>query len=143
MKSLGQLGDTVTVKAGFARNYLLPQGKAVRASKENIAYFESKKAEFEQKAQAKLQEAKKRAEHLDKLHVTISALAADEGKLYGSVGVHEIVAAIQEKGLEAHRQEVQLPEGPFRAIGDYQIQLYLLHGEVVATINISIIPEEK
>jgi large subunit ribosomal protein L9 len=143
MKTLGNLGDSVIVKAGFARNYLLPKGKAVRASKENIAYFESEKAAFVQKAQEKLAEAKNRLEKLDNLHVTIRSLAGDEGKLYGSVGINEIVAAIVEQGIELHKQEVQLPDGPFRAIGTYPVQLYLLHGEVVANISITIVAEDK
>ena len=143
MKTLGNLGDSVIVKAGFARNYLLPKGKAVRASKENIAYFESEKAVFIQKSQEKLVEAKNRLEKLDNLHVTIRSLAADEGKLYGSVGINEIVAAVVEQGIELHKQEVQLPGGPFRAIGTYPVQLYLLHGEVIANISITIVAADK
>lgn len=138
IKNLGNLGETVKVKPGFGRNYLLPQGKAVTASPANIEYFESRREELEAKAKEQLDVAKSRAEKLDGLELTITARTSEEGKLYGSIGAREIVEEIAKKGIEIHKQEVQLPEGPFRAVGQYDVELHLHHGEVISTIKLSI-----
>jgi large subunit ribosomal protein L9 len=140
--NLGRLGDTVTVKPGYGRNYLLSQGKAVLATQEKIKYFEARRVELEQAETDRLTAAKKRAEELSKLHLTIAARVSEEGKLYGSIGATEIVHAIEQAGLEAHKQEVQLPNGPFRSLGeDFAVSLYLHHGDVVATVKLTIVAE--
>ena len=142
IRGLGKLGDKVCVKPGYSRNYLIPQGKAVRATTENIKYFEEQRLNLEKKEQDRLVAAKNRAEALANLHVKVSAKASEEGKLYGSVSALEIVKAVEESGVKICKQEVQLPNGPFRAIGDYEVQLYLDHGEAIATLKLSVIAEE-
>ncbi len=136
---LGNLGDTVQVKAGYGRNYLIPQGKAVPANAKNIAYFEARKAELEKELAAKLADAQRRATVLEGLQITIPMLAAEDGKLYGSVGAAELVTAISEAGGEAAKQEVQLPNGPLRAVGDHEVELYLHHGDVIAKVKVTIV----
>lgn len=140
--NLGKLGDTVVVKPGFGRNYLLPQGKAVPATSANIKYFEDRRNDLEHAEKDRIAIAKHRAEELSKLHLTISARVSEEGKLYGSVGATEIVHAITKAGFEAHKQEVQLPNGPFRTLGeDLVVNLYLHHGDIVATVKLNIVAE--
>lgn len=136
---LGNLGDQVNVKAGYGRNYLIPQGKAVPANAKNIAQFELRKAELEKEAAIKKAEAQKRATVLESLKISIPMLVGEEGKLYGSVGVTELTDAIIAAGGDAAKQEVQLPNGPIRAIGDYVVELHLHHGEVIAKVNVSVI----
>lgn len=136
---LGNLGDTVHVKAGYGRNYLIPQGKAVPANAKNIAYFEARRAELEKEVAAKVAAAEKRAAELEKLAITIPMLAGEEGKLYGSVGATELVDAIKAAGAEAHKQEVQLPNGPIREVGDHVVELHLHHGDVIAKVKVSIV----
>lgn len=140
-KHLGKLGSEVNVKPGYARNYLLPQGKAVIANKDNVAYFEARRSELEQKEKEAFKSDEARANKLQDLEVTLAARASEEGKLFGSIGAKELVAAISEKGIEVAKQEISLPEGPFRNIGDYTVELHLHHGEVVATIKLSIVNE--
>lgn len=135
---LGNLGDQVNVKAGYGRNYLIPHGKAVPANAKNIAHFETRKAELEKEVAIKFAEAKKRAEVLEKLVITIPMLAAEDGKLYGSVGAGELIDAIEAAGGSAVKQEVQLPNGPLRTVGDHTVELYLHHGDVIATVKVSI-----
>ncbi|HSX20987.1 MAG TPA: 50S ribosomal protein L9, partial [Gammaproteobacteria bacterium] len=109
---LGELGQQVKVKPGYGRNFLIPQGKAVPATKANIAIFEARRAELEKELAVKTAAAKQRAAQLEALNLTLTMLAAEEGKLYGSVGAAEIVDAIKAQGVEAHKNEVQLPNGP-------------------------------
>lgn len=141
--NLGVLGEEVNVKAGYGRNYLLPQGKAVVATKDNVKYFESKRAELEKAEQDRFQEAQKRADLINGLTVTIPAKVSDESKLYGSVGAIEILEAIKSQGIEVARQEIHLPNGPFRNIGEHEVTISLLHGEVNAQINLVIVPEKN
>jgi len=115
--NLGGLGDTVKVRAGYGRNYLIPQGKAKPATADNIAYFEAQRAELEKKAADELAAAKARAEKLEGSVVTITANAGEEGKLFGSVGPQDIADALSAAGTEAARHEVRMPDGPIRAIG--------------------------
>lgn len=136
---LGNLGDQVHVKAGYGRNYLIPQGKAVPANAKNIAQFEARKAELEKEVAIKFAEAKERGAILEKLSITIPMLAAEDGKLYGSVGAGELVDAIIAAGGTATKQEVQLPNGPLRTIGDYVVELHLHHGDVVAAVKVSVV----
>lgn len=136
---LGNLGDKVNVKAGYGRNYLIPQGKAVPANAKNVALFKERKAELEKEAATKKVAAQTRAAALEALAITIPMLVSDDGKLYGSVGVTEIVDAIVAAGAEAAKQEVQLPNGPIRALGEYAVELHLHHGEVIATVKVTVV----
>ena len=138
--NLGHLGDEVIVKAGFARNFLIPQGKAVRASEDNRTVFETKRVELEKVADEKLGEAQKRASGLEGLALTILVKAGEEGKLYGSVGTQDIADAIGAQGLEVARSEVRLPEGIIRAVGEYQINVQL-HTDVLVPIELSVVAE--
>lgn len=139
--NLGDLGDKVSVKPGYGRNYLIPQGKAVPATAANIAIFEVKRAELEKEVAVKTAVAKTRAAKLEALQLTIPVLVSDEGKLYGSVGATEIVDAIIALGVEASKQEVQLPNGPLREVGDYEVELHLHHGDVIAKVKVSVVTE--
>lgn len=136
--NLGDLGDQVNVKAGYGRNYLLPQGKAVIANKENIAIFEQRRAEYEAKVAAELEEANSRVAALEALQgVTIATKVGDEGKLFGSIGTRDIADAVTAAGVELHKSEVRLPEGPLRVAGEHTIDVQLhsdVHGSVVVTI---------
>lgn len=139
--NLGQLGDKVSVKPGYWRNYLLPKGKAVLATEENIANVEKKRAELEQAMAEKLAAAKARAESLEGAVVTISAKAAEEGKLYGSLGIRDLVDAIlQTTGIVLEKSEVHLPNGPIRSIGEHDIEIQL-HSDIVVSIKVNVIAE--
>jgi len=138
--NLGQLGDVVKVKDGYARNFLVPQGKARRATPANIAEFEAKRADLE-KAQAEvLAAAQARAEKLEGLMVQISQKAGVDGRLFGSVGNSDIADAVKAQGFELAKSEVRLPEGPLKQVGDYPITL-ALHTDVLANITVSVLGE--
>lgn len=122
---LGGVGDKVNVKAGYGRNFLLPQGKAVAATKDNIVEFEARRAELEKAAANKREAAEIRARELEELNVTISAKAGDEGKLFGSIGARDIAEAISAAGVKVAKAEVKLPEGTLREVGEYDIDLQL------------------
>ena len=141
VKNLGDLGDTVKVKPGYGRNFLLPQGKALPATPGNVKVFEARKAELLKKAGDSLNAAKMRAEKLAGKTLTIKALTAEEGKLYGSVGPSDVVRAALAAGLDLKRAEVDMPTGPIRQIGSFPVTLRL-HTEVEAAITI-VIEEEK
>lgn len=138
IRHLGNLGDKVKVKNGFARNYLIPQKKAVVATAENLERFEADRAKLEKKAQTDLAAAEQRAAKLNDITLVISAMASDEGKLYGSVGTHEIKEALDAKKIEVSKREITLPEGPFHATGEYIVDI-LLHSDVVAALKIQIV----
>lgn len=126
IENVGGIGDHVNVKPGFARNYLLPQGKATLATPANIAKFEARRAELEAKANSELEQAQARAAKLEGQKLTLTANAGPEGKLFGSVGTIDIAAACQEKlGIEVGRSEIRLSEGPLRVIGEHAIELHL------------------
>jgi len=137
---LGNIGDKVAVRAGFGRNYLIPQGKAVPATEENLKAFEARRAELEAAAAAKLAEAQQRAAKLEDLVVTIEANAGDEGKLFGSIGTSDIATAVTAAGVEIDKSEVKLPEGTLREVGEYEIDLQL-HADVIQTIKLVIVAE--
>ena len=137
---LGNIGDQVAVKAGLGRNYLLPQGKAIPATAENVAEFEARRAELEAAAAAKLEEAQARAGKLAEISITIGAKAGDEGKLFGSVGAKDIADAITAAGVEVNKSEVKLPEGALRETGDYEIDLQV-HAEVIQTVKLSVVSQ--
>ena len=132
---LGNVGDRVEVKAGFGRNFLLPTGKAVRATQANVAEFEAKRAELEAAAAAKVSEAEGRAAKLADVVVTIAANAGDEGKLFGSIGTRDIAEAITAAGVEVVKAEVKLPEGALREVGEYEVDVQL-HADVITTVKV-------
>ncbi|MFO7787023.1 MAG: 50S ribosomal protein L9 [Halospina sp.] len=138
MHKLGDLGDQVKVKPGFGRNYLVPYGKAVPATEENIKAFEERRAELEKAAAERLKAAQSRGEALDGSAVTIEAKAGEEGKLFGSIGVRDIADAVSANGTAVEKSEVLLPEGPIRMTGEYEITLQL-HTDVQATIQLNIV----
>ncbi len=139
--NLGGLGDNVTVKSGYARNFLFPQGKAVPATKANIEKFEARRAELEAKLATDLAAANDRAAKLAALgEVTIASKAGDEGKLFGSVGTRDIADAITEAGVKVSKAEVKLPNGTLRETGEFDIDLQL-HAEVIATVKVVVIAE--
>lgn len=141
ISKLGKLGETVKVKAGFGRNYLIPQGKAVRATEENTASFESRRAELEAAADAQKAEAQLRADAINALDmVTIPANAGEEGKLFGSVGTCDIAEAITALGCAVDKSEVRLPSGALREVGEFEIAIDV-HGDVDAAVVVSVIPE--
>ena len=137
---LGGLGDRVTEKGGYARNFLLPQGRAVLANESNVAEFETRRAELEKAAKEQLDAATARAEGLNQKVVAITAKAGDEGKLFGSVGTRDISEAAEAAGLTLDKSEVRLPEGPLRATGEHEVQCQV-HAEVFATITVVITGE--
>lgn len=142
VRNLGKFGAKVKVAKGFGRNFLIPQGKAVPATKDNIAQFESQRSKLEQAASERFQAAQERAAEINNIHIIIKARSGDEGKLYGSIGTIELVKAFKDKGLNVSRQEIRLPSGPIRELGEFVIDLQL-HAEVTAKAKVSIEPEEK
>lgn len=137
---LGAIGDKVSVKSGYARNYLLPQGKAVAATAKNIADFQERRAGLEAAAAAKIAEATARAEKLAELTVTIAANAGDEGRLFGSIGTRDIADAISAAGVTVAKSEIRLPQGVLRETGAYEIDVQL-HAEVVQAVKLNVIAE--
>lgn len=139
---LGDLGDKVKVKAGYGRNFLIPQKKAVPATSDNLKKFETARAELEKAHAESFEKARSRAVSLADLSVTIARKAGTEGKLFGSVGTADIALAIGEAGIEVAKQEVHLPDGPLREIGDYDIELRL-YADVDVTVKVKVVPEEQ
>lgn len=133
--NLGDLGDQVKVSAGYGRNYLLPQGKAKPATAENIQFFEERRAELERQAAEVLAAAEARKARMEALILTIPAKAGDEGKLFGSVGPADIAEAAGAAGVELEKHEVRLPEGPLRALGEFDIDVHL-HSDVDIVIKV-------
>ena len=137
---LGDLGDQVRVKPGYGRNYLIPGGKAVPATPDNIARFERRRAELQQRQQQARASAAVRAEKLNALALTLPWPAGPEGKLFGSVGTADIALAVTAAGVELTRQELRLPDGPLKSTGEYEIPARL-HAEVSATIKVNVVPD--
>ena len=137
---LGDLGDQVRVKAGYGRNYLIPGGKAVPATPDNIARFERRRAELQQRQQQARASAAVRAEKLNALTLTLPWPAGPEGKLFGSVGAADIAETATAAGVELTRQELRLPDGPLKSTGEYEIPARL-HAEVSATIKLNVMPD--
>ena len=138
--SLGNLGDEVSVKNGYARNYLIPTGKAVRATAENRQVFEGRRAELTRVANDRLNDAQGRASLLVDREVTIVARASEEGKLYGSVGTVEIARALDDLGVSINRAEVRMPDGVIRSVGEYDVNIQL-HADVVQPVHVVVIAE--
>jgi large subunit ribosomal protein L9 len=141
ISNLGGLGDKVDVKAGFGRNYLIPQGKAVPATESNSAEFEARRAELEAAAATAQNAAETRAEGINALGlISIGANAGEEGKLFGSVGTRDIAEAVTAAGCDVDKSEVRLPEGALRELGEYEVAIQV-HGAVVAAVAIAVVPE--
>ena len=139
VRNLGDLGDTVQVKAGYGRNFLIPQGKAVSATEENVSRFAERRADLEKQSQERLAAAEKRAEAINALEeVTISALASDEGSLYGSIGPSDIADALQALEVEVTRKEINMPSGPIHNLGEHQVSI-ILHTDVTASVMVKIL----
>lgn len=140
IENLGNIGDQIFVKPGYARNFLFPYGKAVPATLENIAEFEKNRTELEKLAAEQLERTKARAKKLEGKTVRVIAKASDEGKLFGSVGVREIAAAISSRGINIQKREVSLPEGPIRQIGEYEVPIHL-HANVTVILKVEVVSE--
>lgn len=135
--NLGRVGDIVKVKAGYARNFLLPRGKGLRATEDNLAAFELKRASLEARAQDLLDQAQVRLNKLAALELVLEAQASEEGRLFGSVGPREIAALATSMGHELQKSEVHLPEGPIRAVGDFEVDI-VLHSEVQGKMKVTV-----
>ena len=140
VNNLGDLGDEVSVKPGFARNFLIPNSKAVQANKANREYFEERRAELEKAANEKLTQAQTRAEGLADTVVTIMVKSGEEGRLYGSVGTQDSADALERDGKTVERSEVRMPEGVIRSLGEYEIALQL-HSDVTVQIQVAVVEE--
>ncbi|MBA3535339.1 MAG: 50S ribosomal protein L9 [Tatlockia sp.] len=138
VRNLGNLGDKVDVKSGYGRNYLIPQNKAVFATEDNIVRFEQRRAELEKKEQQSLASAEQRAAKLNDTTVVISAMASDEGKLYGSITANEIKDALVKKSIEVSKREIVMPEGPLHSVGDYTVEIHV-HSDVIAVLQVQVI----
>jgi large subunit ribosomal protein L9 len=141
VNNVGGIGDLVKVKSGYARNYLIPQGKATLATAENKAKFEARRAELEAKAAAELTEAQQRAKRLEGHVVRIHAQAGAEGKLFGSIGTVDIAEACEKLGVPVERSEVRLPDGPLRMVGEHHVELHL-HADVNVPLVVLVEGEE-
>ncbi len=140
INTLGQLGDIVKVRDGYARNFLIPQGKARRATEANIAEVQSKRAELEKAQNQALASAQERAAKIDGMMVQITQKAGADGKLFGSVTNADIVAALEAQGFEIERAQIRLPDGPLKQIGDHAVPV-VLQADVTATITVSVLGE--
>jgi large subunit ribosomal protein L9 len=139
--NLGELGDQVRVKPGYGRNYLIPKGKAVPATPDNISTFEARREELERVQRDALGKAQGRAAALASVSVSIARKAGEEGKLYGSVGTQDIAEAVTATGLDLAKQEVRLPDGPFRMTGEYEVEVHL-HGDINSHVKVIVVAEE-
>jgi len=135
---LGTIGDQVSVKSGYGRNFLLPKGKAISATVSNIAEFETRRADLESAAAEKKTAAEARAALLAELVITIEATAGDEGKLFGSLGARDLATAITAAGVEVSKAEVKLPEGTLRDLGEYEVNVQV-HSDVIQAVKVAVI----
>ena len=138
--NLGDLGQEVVVKAGYGRNYLIPQHKAVPATKENIQHFESRRVELERLAEDKKASAEERAKSIRATELTIAMKAGEEGKLFGSISGRDIADAMTARGIALEKSEVRMPEGPIREVGSFEIDIHL-HSEVEAIVQLTVVAE--
>ena len=141
VKNVGRAGEIKEVKDGYARNYLIPHGKAKRATEENLKAFETRRAELEKKQAADLAQAQERGTKLDGQTLKITQKAGVDGRLFGSVTNYDIVAALKTAGHEVERSQIRMPTGALKQVGDYQIQI-ALHTDVVVTITVQVIGEQ-
>lgn len=140
-RNLGNLGDKVNVKAGFGRNFLIPQGKAVPATAENLEVFEKRRAELEASAAEGLKLAEARKAKLEALSIVISAKAGDEGKLFGSIGTRDIAEAYAKAGEALEKKEVSMPDGAIRQIGEFELTLQV-HTDVQFSVKVAVVPQD-
>ncbi len=138
---LGELGEKVSVKSGYARNFLIPKGKATEATPAKVAEFEARRAELEKQQAERLAASEARAQQLNGKVLTIFAKSGDEGKLFGSVGTQQVASAAEQQGLELDRQEVLMPNGTIRELGEYPISLKL-YGDISAEILVRVVEVE-
>jgi large subunit ribosomal protein L9 len=141
VENLGRIGDMVTVKAGYGRNYLLPQGKAALATKDNIAEFEARRTELEQAAGEDLAAARAREQLTTGMELVITANAGAEGKLFGSVGPIDIAEAFLKVGVEIQRSEIRMPDGPIHELGEFAIGVHL-HTEINVEVTVKVVAED-
>ena len=141
VENLGGIGDLVSVKAGYGRNYMLPQGKAALATKENITEFEARRSDLEKAAAEDLTAAKAREELIQGMELVISANVGPEGKLFGSVGPIDIAEAFSKVGVEAQRSEIRMPDGPIHEVGEFKIGVHL-HTEINVEVTVNVVAEE-
>jgi large subunit ribosomal protein L9 len=139
--NLGELGDVVKVKDGFARNFLIPHGKAKRATEANLKAFESRRGELEKAAADAIAKAQERGAKLDALTLQIVQKAGPDGRLFGSVTNYDIVEGLKKLGHDVERSQVRMPQGPLKQVGDYPLQVQL-HTDVVVTITVSVLGEK-
>jgi large subunit ribosomal protein L9 len=138
--NLGNLGDVVRVKDGYARNYLIPRGKAKRATPENLKVFETRRAELERAQGDVLATARERASKLEGLRLEIAQKAGIDGRLFGSVTNHDICEALEKQGHELERSQIRMPQGPLKQVGEHPLQV-ALHSDVSATITVAVVAE--
>ncbi len=141
IKNLGEIGDVVSVKPGYGRNFLVPQGKAVFATADNLKNLEQQKEELRKKQEGELSLLREKAETFEGLKLTIEANVTEEGTLYGSIGTIDIANAANEKGIELERSYINMPEGPIKTIGSHDIEL-LFHPEIQVIINVEVVGGE-
>jgi large subunit ribosomal protein L9 len=139
--NLGNLGDVVKVKDGFARNFLIPQGKAKRATQENLKQFEARRAELEKAQAEQLKQAQDQGAKLEGLMLQVTQKAGPDGRLFGSVTNYDIVEGLKKQGHEVERSQIRMPQGPLKQVGDYPIQV-ALHTDVAVTITVSVLGEQ-
>jgi len=139
--NLGNIGDRVKVRSGFGRNFLLPQGKATLATRDNIARFEARRAELERTAREHLTSAEERSAAMKDFRLTLHAKAGTEGKLFGSIGTSDIAEELNRAGFQVERSEVRLPHGPLRMVGEHTVNLHL-HADVDVPVQVTIVAEE-
>ena len=142
VENLGAIGDLVSVKSGYGRNYLIPNGKAALATAQNIKELEKKKEELEKRAAEQLEAAKSRGDLIKGMSLTISANVESEGKLYGSVGPVDIVDAFEKVGVSVERSEIRMPDGPIREVGESEINLHF-HSDVDIPITLNVVSEDE
>ncbi|HEY3859197.1 MAG TPA: 50S ribosomal protein L9 [Gammaproteobacteria bacterium] len=141
VENLGGLGDKVKVRAGYGRNFLIPQGKAKPATAKNVEEFEKRRAELEKLAAEHLSGAEKRKAELDGKSITITSKAGQEGKLFGSVGTVDIADALTSAGIKVERKEVRMPQGPIRTAGEHKVEIHL-HTDVNVQVTVNVVAEE-
>lgn len=138
--NLGNLGDKIAVRPGYGRNFLIPTGRAVAATPENLKAFEARRAELEKQAAERLAAAQARKEKLDGLAIEIRHRAGDQGRLFGSVGTSDVALAVNALGIELEKSEVRLPQGALRTAGEHDVTVHL-HADVNATLKLTIVGE--
>ncbi len=141
VQNLGELGDSVKVKPGYARNYLIPRGRAVIATPENVAEFEARRAQLERQEAEALAAVQARADALEGAEVTLARKTGEEGKLFGSVGPQDVAEALTQAGMPVARHEVRLPNDTLRQVGDHQVGVHL-YADVEASITVHVVAEE-